>query len=266
MARRFMGMFQGYRVSHIMKSWLFAALLAATISPNAIAAAKGNPLKGAEIFQQCVACHAIGDDAQNGVGPVLNHVFGRQAGAAEEFEYSDAMVSKGVSDSLVWDEQSLYTFLAGPERFVPGTIMAFEGLRTEKQIKDLLAYLIPYSPAYEPGSGKIVPANIASSAALPEKTDDSADEEMPEFSDTFMASTEALMSGGELWAKQCRHCHGNAAYPGKAPKLKPSGYKPEFVFNRVTNGFRKMPAWKTVFTLEERKNIVAYVLSNKFAP
>lgn len=249
-----------------MKVWFFAALLAAIVSPQAIAASQGNPLKGAEIFQQCIACHAIGENAQNGVGPVLNHVFGRQAGAAEEFEYSDAMVSKGSGDSLVWDEQSLYTFLAGPERYVPGTNMAFEGLRTEKQIKDLLAYLIEYSPAYEPGSGKIVPANIASTVALPEQKSESADEAVPEFPDTFLSSAEAIVNGGELWAKQCRHCHGNSAYPGKAPKLKPSGYKPDFVFNRVTDGFRKMPAWKTVFTLEERKNIVAYVLSNKFAP
>lgn len=249
-----------------MKSWLFAAVITVVFSSNTIAASVGNPLKGAELFQQCMACHTIGDEAQNGVGPVLNHVFGRQAGTAESFEYSDAMSSKGVDDSLVWDEQSLYIFLAGPERYVPGTSMAFAGLRTEKQIKDLLAYLIQYSPAYEPGTGKIVPANIASTAALPEQKDTSEDEPVPEFTDNFLASPDAIVNGGELWAKQCRHCHGNAAYPGKAPKLKPSGYKPEFVFNRVTDGFRKMPAWKTVFTLEERKNIVAYVLSNKFAP
>jgi mono/diheme cytochrome c family protein len=72
--------------------------------------------------------------------------------------------------------------------------------------------------------------------------------------------------GKELWESTCQHCHGSKAYPGKAPKLRPRKYTPEFVYDRVTNGFRKMPAWKDVFTDEERMNIVAYVLSDKFSP
>lgn len=248
-----------------LKSWLFATMLVCFFSTH-LKAATGNALKGEEIFQQCAACHQLGDSAEHGVGPALNHVFGRQVGSTEGFEFSEAMAAKGESDSVVWDEQSLYTFLAGPARYVPGTIMGFEGLRTEKQIKDVLAYLIQYSPAYEPGSGKIVPATIASATTLPEQKSAEDDEEVPEFTEAFMTSADAISNGGELWVKQCRHCHGNSAYPGKAPKLKPSSYQPDFVFDRLTNGFRKMPAWKTVFTLEERKNIVAYVLSRKFSP
>jgi len=249
-----------------MKLCFYATVIALTLIPTISSAAEGNALKGEELFQQCIACHKVGDGAEAGVGPALNHVFGRQAGSAEGFKYSEAMQTKGVQESLIWDEQSLYIFLAGPDRYVPGTIMGFEGLRTEKQIKDVLAYLIQYSPAYEPGSGKIVPANIASSAALPKQADDADDEEAPDFTDAFLASADAIANGGELWAKQCRHCHGSSAYPGKAPKLAPAKYTPEFTFDRVTNGFRKMPAWKTVFTLEERMNIVAYVLSRKFSP
>jgi len=107
---------------------------------------------------------------------------------------------------------------------------------------------------------------LASSAALPKQKDESDEEAVPEFSDDFLANADAIGNGGELWAKQCRHCHGSSAYPGKAPKLTPSKYTAEFAFNRLTNGFRKMPAWKTVFTLEERMNIVAYVLSDRFSP
>ena len=249
-----------------MKPSFLVAVIAALSFVNIALAADGNPLKGEEIFQQCVVCHSVGDGAENGVGPTLNHVFGRQAGVADGFQFSAAMLAKGEDESLVWEEQSLYTFLAGPARYVPGTIMGYEGLRTEKQIKDVLAYLIQFSPAYEPGSGKIVPANIASSSALPKQAEAASDEPVPEFTDAFMASAEAIGNGGENWGKQCRHCHGNSAYPGKAPKLTPSRYEPEFVFDRLTNGFRKMPAWKTVFTLEERMNIVAYVMSNKFSP
>lgn len=77
-----------------------------------------------------------------------------------------------------------------------------------------------------------------------------------------------IKTGEAVWKKQCRHCHGAKAYPGKAPKLKPSRYKnrPAFVWDRVTNGFRKMPAWKDKYTAEERMGLVAYILSKSFSP
>ena len=86
------------------------------------------------------------------------------------------------------------------------------------------------------------------------------------FSPEFMANTENIELGKSLWQKQCRHCHGASAYPGKAPKLKPYKYKPEFVYKRITNGFRKMPSWKAVFSTDERRAIVAYVMNNQFSP
>ena len=72
--------------------------------------------------------------------------------------------------------------------------------------------------------------------------------------------------GRDLWQKQCRHCHGASAYPGKAPKLKPRKYKPKFVFARITNGFRKMPPWKEVYTLQQRMALVAFIKSGDFSP
>lgn len=87
----------------------------------------------------------------------------------------------------------------------------------------------------------------------------------PEFTDAFLKDEANIAMGEELWA-QCRHCHGRSAYPGKAPKLTPRRYKPSFVYNRVTNGFRKMPPWKDVYTDEQRMAIVAYILSPRFSP
>ena len=69
-----------------------------------------------------------------------------------------------------------------------------------------------------------------------------------------------------MWEGQCRHCHGKAAYPGKAPKLKPRRYKPDFVYDRVSNGFRKMPGWKDVYSVDERMAVTAYILSRQFSP
>lgn len=72
--------------------------------------------------------------------------------------------------------------------------------------------------------------------------------------------------GEAIWHEQCTHCHGAKAYPGKAPKLRPARYKPEFVYHRVANGFRGMPAWSEIYSQEEIIGIVAYVKSKEFSP
>ncbi len=92
------------------------------------------------------------------------------------------------------------------------------------------------------------------------------DEPLPKFDAAYMNNAANIETGQGVWNKQCRHCHGSSAYPGKAPKLRPGAMEPEFIFDRVTNGFRGMPPWKAVFTLEERKGVVAYVKSDSFSP
>ncbi len=89
---------------------------------------------------------------------------------------------------------------------------------------------------------------------------------IPEFPETFLSDPKVIALGESVWKRQCRHCHGRDAYPGKAPKLKPRRYTPAFVYHRVTYGFRGMPSWKDVFTEEERRAVVAYVLSRRFSP
>ncbi len=86
------------------------------------------------------------------------------------------------------------------------------------------------------------------------------------FTEAYLASEENVAAGKEIWDHQCTHCHGSKAYPGKAPKLQPRRYKPDFVYRRVTDGFRKMPAWKEQYTDEERMQVVTYILSPHFAP
>lgn len=86
------------------------------------------------------------------------------------------------------------------------------------------------------------------------------------FTDAYLNDAGNVTAGGQFWADQCRHCHGAKAYPGKAPKLKPAKYKPDFVYRRITDGFRKMPAWKEQYSDDERMQIVAYILSGQFSP
>jgi len=91
-------------------------------------------------------------------------------------------------------------------------------------------------------------------------------EPIPDFTEKVMKDPANLVLGQQVWDSQCRHCHGNSAYPGKAPKLKPSGYRPDFVYDRVTNGFRKMPAWRDIFDERQRVGVTVYIMSDTFAP
>ena len=112
-------------------------------------------------------------------------------------------------------------------------------------------------------------AEPAEPAATEEAATEAAaegEEEPPDFTEAFLANPANLDAGEALWDETCQHCHGSSAYPGKAPKLRPSRYTAEFVYDRVTNGFRKMPAWKDVFSQDERMSIAAYVVSDDFSP
>jgi mono/diheme cytochrome c family protein len=88
----------------------------------------------------------------------------------------------------------------------------------------------------------------------------------PAFDKAFLTNKANIEVGKDVWEHQCRHCHGAAAYPGKAPKLNPGQLEPEFIYERVTYGFGKMPAWKDVFTDQQRRGVVAFIKSDDFSP
>ena len=108
---------------------------------------------------------------------------------------------------------------------------------------------------------------LASAALVPATSAQTEGSHPPiPFTEEFLADEHNIHEGREVWEEQCQHCHGKKAYPGKAPKLQPRRYKPDFVYRRVTDGFRKMPSWKDVYSDEERMQVTAYVLSPKFSP
>jgi len=109
-------------------------------------------------------------------------------------------------------------------------------------------------------------AGLAGALALAAGVAAGDDDAAAHFDEAFLDDPQVIARGEALWAEQCRHCHGRNAYPGKAPKLRPRKYTPEFVYARVTDGFRKMPAWKDVYDEQQRRAIVAYVLSGEFSP
>ena len=91
------------------------------------------------------------------------------------------------------------------------------------------------------------------------------DSELPPFPKELLSSPGVIKDGEEVFGKICKFCHGKSAYPGKAPKLNPSRYTPEFVFDRVSNGFRGMPPFKEQFTEKERQAVTVYVMSREFS-
>jgi cytochrome c len=117
-----------------------AMALGMALSPASAPAQQGNAEEGAEIFKKCRACHDVGPTAKNKLGPLLNGVIGRKAGTIEGFKYSPANLEAGAK-GLVWTEEKLFKYLQDPRAFMPGTIMAFAGLRDEQDRRDLIAYL-----------------------------------------------------------------------------------------------------------------------------
>jgi cytochrome c len=112
------------------------------VASVALAASAGNALAGdaaagEKVFAKCKACHQVGEAAKNAVGPNLNGISGRKAGAADGYNYSEAMKGSG----LTWDEATFKEFIKNPKAKVAGTKMVFQGLAADKDGDDVWAYL-----------------------------------------------------------------------------------------------------------------------------
>ena len=101
------------------------------------AMAAGDPVQGKAVFARCAICHNVEKDGGNGVGPNLFGIAGRKAATVEGFNYSGPMKASGI----VWTDDNLEKWIAGPAKMLPGTKMAFAGISSKGQIADVIAYL-----------------------------------------------------------------------------------------------------------------------------
>lgn len=70
------------------------------------------------------------------MGPNLFGLFGRKTGAVEGYAYTAANRDKGI----VWNEDTLFEYLENPKKYIPGTKMAFAGLKKPQERAGKVAY------------------------------------------------------------------------------------------------------------------------------
>lgn len=92
--------------------------------------------KGEKVFALCRSCHVL-EDGVNRVGPSLYKIVGRKAGTVAGYSYSDANKNSGVT----WTTDVLFKYLENPKAFMPGTKMAFPGIKDAQDRANLVAYL-----------------------------------------------------------------------------------------------------------------------------
>lgn len=121
------------RVPHPAVAFAATCLLVLAATRGAIA---GDEVRGETLFRKCASCHTVDAGARHRAGPALHGVFGRRAGSAPGYRYSEALRIS----TVVWDDGTLDAYIADAEGFIPGTKMG-GGLTQAADRADLLAYL-----------------------------------------------------------------------------------------------------------------------------
>ncbi len=118
------------------------AIVALALAAMAQAAQAQDVAAGEQSFKKCFPCHSIGEGAKNKVGPELNGLDGRKSGTAAAYSYSDANKNSGI----VWSEATFKDYIKDPRAKIPGTKMIFPGIKNEKEVDSLWAYLKQFGP------------------------------------------------------------------------------------------------------------------------
>ena len=117
-----------------MRTWVLAGLIVAASTGVALAQ---DAAAGEQSFNKCRPCHDVGPDAKIKLGPPLNGVIGRKSGSYEGFNYSDGIKNLGIT----WDKAKFLQWIENPQAVVPGTRMAFAGIKDDAERENLFAYV-----------------------------------------------------------------------------------------------------------------------------
>src|SRR6185312_4699335 len=130
--------------AHPMTKLTLVALMALnslTVAASGALAQDVDLAAGKSSFNKSLACHAIGEGAEKKVGPELNGLDGRHSGTAEGYSYSDANKNSGIT----WGKDVFLEYIKDPKAKIPGTKMAFAGIKNEKEANDLWAYIAQFA-------------------------------------------------------------------------------------------------------------------------
>ena len=111
---------------------------AAFLCLAAPAFAEGDAIAGKTVFKKCSPCHSV--EPVNRVGPTLAGIVGRPVASVADYGYS-ARMQAFAEGGRVWNEALIAEYLMSPKAMVPGTAMAFAGLKKMEDIANLIAYL-----------------------------------------------------------------------------------------------------------------------------
>jgi cytochrome c len=117
--------------------------------PLPVLLAKADVARGQAAARKCTSCHTFGQGEGNRVGPNLFGTIGVTKAHAQGFSYSQAMRDRAAKGEI-WGYEELFGFLENPRGYLPGTSMAFAGIRPAQERADLIAYMRTVSPNAPP--------------------------------------------------------------------------------------------------------------------
>jgi cytochrome c len=120
-----------------MKKLTLSALAVIASAAATTVALAQDVAAGKTSFNKCMVCHSIGEGAKNKIGPELNGLDGRKAGTVPDYSYSDANKNSGIT----WNEAQFKEYIRDPKAKIPGTKMAFAGIKNDKEVNDLWAFI-----------------------------------------------------------------------------------------------------------------------------
>jgi len=186
----------------MIRAALLPAVLVAGLGSGSAAQVGGDPDRGEALFRSdCASCHQVGQGARNRVGPHLNGIFDRQAGAIEGFRYSEDMMLRADA-GLKWTFESLDRYIENPRVFVSRTRMNYVGMKSPEDRSDLLAYLRRFSAD---------PANIPEAAPTAAAVDHEVDPEI-----LAIVGDPAY---GEYLSTECTSCHQQSGAASGIPSI-----------------------------------------------
>jgi cytochrome c len=113
------------------------AISALTLAISSGSALTQDISAGETSFRKCQPCHDAGENARNKLGPPLNGLDGRKAGTVADYSYNEGIKNSGIT----WNEETFREYIKDPRAKIPDTKMFFVGIKDDKELGDLWAYL-----------------------------------------------------------------------------------------------------------------------------